>query len=57
VQAPQNRRLRFTEVEAALADLVRLLEPLPATNRGPGTGSAAPTSPAGFTMPDYTENK
>jgi hypothetical protein len=34
----------LTEVEAALAELVRLLEPLPATRSGPGTGSTPPAA-------------
>src|SRR3954453_1506736 len=34
----------LTEVEATLADLVRRLGPLPATNSSPGAGSAAPAA-------------
>jgi hypothetical protein len=35
----------IAEVEAALADLVRLPGPLPATNSGPGAASSKPAAP------------
>jgi len=34
----------FSKVEAALADLVRLLGLLPGANSGPGAGSAPPAA-------------